>query len=236
MAEFVDLKKKVDKIFQENDLEGLPPVRVGFAIDVSGSTSSLYASGVMQETVNVIFPIAFRLDDNGEMDFAKFGSQFELLDPVTKDNHKGYLYNNHVNAENQGTAYEPIVSDYHSHYFGVNKAKELLGKVAGFFGKKSASVGRCLPAVVIVLTDGACTDNLATRAALKATDRSGSDQPIFFLWVGVGAQEDFVYLQSYRKEFKHCDHVYFSDLNVSADHIYQQLFTAKFVNWLKGFK
>lgn len=236
MAEFVDLKKKVDKIFQENDLEGLPPVRVGFAIDVSGSTSGLYASGVMQETVNVIFPIAFRLDDNGEMDFAKFGSQFELLDPVIKDNHKGYLYNNQVGAENQGTAYEPIVTGYHSHYFGVNKAKELLGKVAGFFGKKTLVSGRGLPAVVIVLTDGACTDNAATRAALTSTYRQCSDQPIFFLWVGVGAEEDFAYLKNYRKDFKHCDHVYFSDLNVSEDFLYQQLFTVKFVNWLKGFK
>lgn len=233
MAEFVNLKKKVDQIFQEQDLEGLPPVRVGFAIDVSGSTASLFRSGVMQETVNVIFPIAFRLDDNGEMDFAKFGDEFELLDPVTKDNHQGYLYNNRVNAENQGTAYEPIVAGYRKHYFERNAAKELLGKVAGFFGKKTQQTNRDLPAVVIVLTDGACCDNLDTQVALHSLER---DKPVFFLWVGVGDKRDFVYLDDYAKKLSNCDHVYFSSLEVSEDFLYQQLFTTKFVNWLRGLK
>lgn len=233
MAEFVSLKKKVDQIFQENNLEGLPSVRVGFAIDVSGSTATLYASGVMQQTVNVVFPIAFRLDDNGEMDFAKFGDKFEILAPVTKDNHQGYLYNNHVNAETQGTAYEPIVSGYRKHYFERNAAKELLGKVAGFFGKKTQQTNRDLPAVVIVLTDGACCDDFDTQAALQ---NLATDKPVFFLWVGIGNQRDFVYLRQYAQKLSNCDHVYFSNLNVDEDYIYQQLFTTKFVNWLRGLK
>ena len=236
MAEFVSLQKKVNQIFQDNGLEGLPPVRVGFAMDVSGSTRQLFSSGVMQETVNTVFPIAFKLDDNGEMDFAKFGDEFTLLASVTKDNHLTYLDDHSVGAENQGTSYEPIVSGYWDYYFGSNKIKDLVGKLGGLFGKKQARNDKSLPAVVIVLTDGACADDWNTKRALTDVLKTNKDQPTFFIWVGVGNKVDFGYLEGYQRQFPNCDHAYFPSLEVSEDVIYSKLFTTKFITWLKGLK
>ena len=71
MAEKVILRKEAfEKKLEEGGIsvEKLPPVRAGFALDISGSTNNDYYNGVYQQVTDRVFPVALALDDNGTME------------------------------------------------------------------------------------------------------------------------------------------------------------------------
>lgn len=130
--------------------------KVKLFFDKSGSMSSLYKNGDVQEIFERILPLAAKLDDDGKMETYVFNDLCAALGSITLNNIDRYVENN-INVGG-GTNYEPII--------------------------KSALADRdCdIPTFAIVITDGDCYDKEATKkAVIKA-----SKENVFFQFVGIG--------------------------------------------------
>lgn len=234
--EVVSLKKKVNAVLEIHGVFTPPPVRVGIALDVSGSTNNLYRSGQIQRLMELLFPVALRLDDDGSMELGIFGDCFRQKPPVSMDNYQGYISREVYPAGtifDEGTKYAPVITGYLEHWFGNNRVKETLGKIKDFFfAKKTPTNNKDLPALLIVDTDGQCFDEEPTRAAV----REAASRNIFIVLVGVGLVENFTFLRNLKKEFSNVDHVYFPDLSMTPDEMYKKLLSDKLCGWLKGLK
>ena len=81
----IDLKKKAG-------IGSRAQAQVVLALDYSGSMSSLYRNGTVQDTVEKILPFGLAFDDNGEVDTYLFQDRsFKIYEPVTLKNVEGYV-------------------------------------------------------------------------------------------------------------------------------------------------
>ncbi len=172
----LDLKKKIGLENQK--------AQVIFALDYSGSMSSLYNNGSVQKLAERILPLGLGFDDNGEVDFYLFESgHHKLPQNITLNNVQGYI-NNYVvgKYEMGGTSYAPVINAI------VNDFKPR--STGGFLGMGKKTESLDLPVYVIFITDGANYDESETEKALKEASKYG----IFFQFVGIGL-ENFRFLQ-----------------------------------------
>ncbi|WP_312573351.1 VWA domain-containing protein [Clostridium sp.] len=138
-------------------------------MDTSGSMNSLYSSGVMQEVVERIFPVALKFDDDKEMEMFIFagGRYNQELKPLNENNFFGYVSKYIANNVGGGTDYAPVINKIISKY-----TRKTL------FKRKSSET----PTFVIFLTDGDNRDKKETKEALI----EASKYNIFFKFIGVG--------------------------------------------------
>lgn len=143
--------------------------KVVFVLDTSGSMNSLYSSGVMQELVERIFPVALKFDDDKEMEMFIFadGSHNKELKPLNEDNFFGYVSEHITNNLGGGTDYAPVINKIITKY-----TRKTL------FKRKSCET----PTFVIFLTDGDNRDKNETKEVLI----EASKYNIFFKFIGIG--------------------------------------------------
>lgn len=146
------------------------------ALDISPSTSGLYASGVMQSIVNRYLAVALFMDDNQNVDVIAFDRSVRTnLPSVTLQNYRNYVqrYIEPLLPSGDGTHYAPAIKAL-AKGLEVNKAVGL----CGFF------------------TDGQNFDpDDATQAIIEA-----SQKPLFFEFCGIGRNpREFAYLQNLDK-------------------------------------
>ena len=134
--------------------------KVALVMDISGSMTPSYDSGAVQEIVNKILPIAVQFDDDGELDFRYFGSQFERRPTVNMQNYK-----NAVPAD-----WDKIMQRLG---YGTDAIKVMNDVIAEYEGSKT-------PAYVIFITDGEISNE--TRHVIIGA----SKMPIFWQFVGIG--------------------------------------------------
>lgn len=165
----LDLKK-------QKGIEG-QKAQVVLCLDYSGSMGSLYANGMVQDTVERILPLGLAFDDNNEVDFYLFeDGVIKLPENITLKNLDDYI-NKKVLGKYQmgGTNYAPAINKIVKDF--ANKG--LLG------GAKQMD----MPVYVIFMTDG---ENFDRREAEKALINA-SEHGIFFQFVGIGgATFDFL--------------------------------------------
>lgn len=168
--------KEVSEVIKVNltkhNLNPDTKARVAFVIDISGSMTSAYRNGYVQEIVEKIFPIAVKFDDNAEMDVWIFEDSFRRMPAMNKDNYYGYVQREILdkNCRFGGTSYAPVIKD-----------------VAKYYLEKHPEPS---PVYVIFITDG---DNFDKSETTKiVTDLS--NYPIFLQFVGVGGA-GFDYLE-----------------------------------------
>ena len=135
--------------------------KVALVMDISGSMSDNYSNGTVQEIVNKILPLAVQFDDDGELDFWYFGTNFERRPSVNMRNYK-----NAVPYD-----WEDLMSDLG---FGTDAAKVMEDIIDEYEYSD-------VPAYVIFLTDGAIASN-AKNPIIRS-----SKLPIFWQFVGIGS-------------------------------------------------
>lgn len=232
------LEKRAEKIrinLEKKQIKSIPPIRVGVALDVTGSIKHLYAksSGVMQETVARLLALAMRFDDNGSMDMWSFEDRFYRLNEANKENHENYVQAEIVDNRSVpkwgSTYYAPVLEDMTKFYFSGESAKP--SGVLGFFGlgKRAPTPGSDLPAYGMMVTDGDNADKAATERIL----REAAKHNIYWQMVGVGSPSQFGFLEKMARELPNVGFINLSDLNISDDELYDQLLSDELVTWLK---
>lgn len=158
---------------------------VVLVLDYSGSMSSLYRNGTVQDVVERILPIGLSFDDNQEVDIYIFHDEFyKLSENVTMKNVNGYVQDKVINGGYSmgGTKYAPSLKDIYNRYAKTS---------GGFLGLgKKESQKRQYPVYVIFITDGENNDESETDKIVKELSQHG----IFIQFVGIG-DSSFSYLK-----------------------------------------
>lgn len=241
----IDLSKRAEKVgivLQKKGLTSIPPVRVGVAMDYSGSASGFYSSGQMQETLERLMGVALKFDDNGELD-TWFFHDISVPGPTCSTaNAENFIANaiRSTGVRFGGTAYAPVMRDMLNYYF-PSAVATVTAAATGFFGKlfgskttttvssSIAALTKPLPAYGIFITDGETSDSQETMKVL----RESSKQNMYWTLVGLGSPSQFSLLKSAANELDNVGFVNLNSLSLSDDDLYNQLITDEVVTWLK---
>lgn len=194
------------------------PARVALVIDASGSMQSLYMNGTVQAVMEKLFPIALKLDDNGEMEFWCFSDEFQKFPNVTMENYYGYI-NKYVygHVDMGGTNYAPVMHDVVDTYMFKDRCN--------------------LPSLILFITDGENWD--AGAATIQIT--ASSYVPIFWQFIGISdgghSASNFRFLKKLDEmDGRYVDNANFFQLNdlleISDNDLYQRLL-AEYPQWLE---
>lgn len=151
--------------------------QVALCMDISGSMSSLYRSGYVQQVIERLVPVALQFDDNGELDLYMFSDNCKKhKNNVTLTNLDGFVQNEILtNYSFGGTEYAPPINL-------IRKEVESSGKsFLGFGGNKPKKLK--YPVYVIFITDGENADKNYAEEAIREASKHG----IFFQFVGIGS-------------------------------------------------
>lgn len=238
----IQLTKRVESVgivLAKRGVTKAPPIRVGLALDVSGSAEWMYTNGTMQETVNRVQAVALKFDDNGELDMWAFSNATTQLPAATADDEGTYL-GQHINYQTiptlwRGTEYGPCIESVTSYYYPDTQAKK-----KGFFGNlfsggkpaTSAPTEAQLPAMLLFVTDGDANDKEFTESVLTKISEDKSKN-IFFMMVGVGSASSFAFLKHLDKMHANVGYVNLAALTISDDELYDKLVSQKFADWIR---
>lgn len=204
-------KEKVNAICLTKKPLSTLKARVVLAFDYSGSMSSLYSKGKVQEALERIFPIALRFDDDGDMGMWMFDDSYRRIADVNMDNVDGYVKNEMMKYNMGGTNYSGVIRDICTQYI-----------------KKEPSD---IPTYVIFVTDGDCWDKEDSEEAIKVASKHN----IFWQFVGIGKQS-FEFLEELDDmPGRYLDNADFFNINdlhsMSDEDLYNKLLT-EFPNWV----
>lgn len=215
----VDLSKKADF-----DL-GSANTKVVVALDYSGSMSTLYSNGTVQQTLNRLVPLGLTFDDNGSIDFYLFETGYRKMDDLNINNYSDYVKEviNKSGYRMGGTNYAPVLNSI------IN------GEKAGIFKKaEGAIVDDNQPTFVLFITDGANGDERNTEKVLLDASRKN----VFIQFIGIGSSR-FTYLEKLDElPNRPIDNTGFSQLtnlgNTSDSELYNTVL-GEFIGWLKTY-
>jgi stress response protein SCP2 len=144
--------------------------KVALCLDISGSMSSLYTKGKIQEFAERILALATRFDDDGAIDIFLFGQNAHNIGELSVDNFHGFISRMNVKYPLEGgTYYSKAMKMVREHYF-----KQAIVRKMPF--------PQTVPVYVMFITDGATSDEDKTRAQLK----DSSYEPIFWQFMAIG--------------------------------------------------
>lgn len=153
---------------------GTHKAKVAVVMDYSGSMSSLYRNGTVQNVLTRLMPLALRFDDNGELDVWIFHNNFYRINSMDLTNFDSYV-KNEIESKGYrmgGTSYAPVLEDVLHKYFVEDS--------------KTSNI----PTFVVFITDGANDDRRATNNIIKES----AYKNIFIQFVGIG-YDSFEYLE-----------------------------------------
>lgn len=233
----IDLAKRVEKVrinLEKKQIKKAPTMRVGLAMDVSGSAEWLYQNGTMQETVSRLLAVAMNFDDNGELDMWSFENAAHRLEVATKDNYERFVQKEIVDNDSiskwHGTSYAPVIQDMLNRYFIGDVVTS--GGLFGLFGKPKlqAPADIAIPAYGMLVTDGANNDHPATQKLLEMSQK----YPIYWQMVGVGDPKEFTFLREMGDRYPNVGFVNLASLTITDDVLYDKLISDELVSWLKA--
>lgn len=170
----LDTRKQVLTLCLEKNNLSKTKARVGVAMDYSGSMRDEFQNGLVQDTIERLFPIALEFDDNGELDFWLFENGYKRLDSVNKNNF--YSYVDYIMSKKYsmgGTQYAPVMNDILKKYIKEEPSD--------------------IPTFIIFITDGDNSDKKQTDEVI----RESSKHNIFWQFVGLDSDgyAEFNYLR-----------------------------------------
>lgn len=272
----ISLDKRVEAVgiqLEKHAITKVPAIRVGLALDVSGSIQSLYENGTMQETVNRLQAIALKFDDNGELDMWTFSNGSDQVDTATAEDYDNYVQEKILENDDitlwQGTDYAPVLGAMMDFWFPsptqqvrvpetvqVPVAAEEPSFLGKLFGKKvTAATTRsetrysnqtqdvsatwtaeqkalyALPAMGLIVTDGANSDRAAAAAILAAS----VNKNVYWQMIGVGPESQFGFIKDQADLLPNVGFVNLSHLNISDEELYSALIAEEFAGWVKKF-
>lgn len=170
--QLLNLVKKAKISLEKVGLEN-HDAKVALCLDISGSMSSLYKKGKIQQFTERILALATRFDDDGTIDIFLFGQHAHHVGELSIDNFNGFI--NRMNSNyplEGGTYYSKAMKLIREHYF-----KQASSHKTPF--------PQTLPVYVMFITDGATSDEAKTRTQLK----DSSYEPIFWQFMAIGASK-----------------------------------------------
>lgn len=233
-AHVVSLSKCVVDLSKKEDVDlGVQRARVAIVLDYSGSMTSLYKNGTVQNTLTRLVPLGLQFDDNGSLDFYLFSSNYKKLPDVNVSNYDNYIGSviRKSGMSMGGTVYAAVLSDI----LGIReettrslfKSKTVMKETGtSIIDDKGDSV------FVLFITDGDNSDKAATDKII----RESAKHNIFIQFVGVGSAT-FEYLEKLDNlSDRVCDNTGFvkmRDLEKVSDIQLYTLVLNQFVQWLK---
>ena len=191
------LEKEVEKtrlVLQKKNVKNIK-AHVVIDLDVSGSTSDLYNSGLFQKAFQRILPVGILFDDNQEIDVYTFNNDhnFAHVQPnATANNFDDYISRFILNNRNVpkwgGTDYVPVLKA-NLEEFGFYKSAEKKS-FFGLISKKSrektltenSTTG--YPVIIYFITDGQNSDTHETVELLEECKQNNVNAYIQFIGVG----------------------------------------------------
>ena len=196
LAKQINLRKKI--VFDLKKKIGLEnqKAQVVLCLDNSGSMDHLFRNGKVQTLIERLIPLGLTFDDNGEVDFYLFSTNYNKIgETLTTSNLQGYINNKIYGKYNMGgTNYAPVIKAIteemcaHNHSIVENVLEKAIGFMSGLFGKKKTEVSVKTnnpqePIYVIFVTDGDNSDHEETKKEVIKASHYG----IFFQFVGIGS-------------------------------------------------
>lgn len=246
----IDLQKKVEKVtiqLAKKGIQQAPIMRVGVALDISGSMYQIISSGRLQTAFNQIMGVAVTFDDNGELDVFKFDDRCEYVGTSKPEagDYDQFIRNNRI-TDRGGTAFAPIVEAARNFFFKPKggAVAAAAGKVGGFFGFGKSKPAEApattveyednTPVLMLILTDGEPGDRNATMRAMKATEDAGL--PIYYHMVGInGTRDSFRTIAWLADELGNVGEVYLPSIDMTDDEIYAQVIGDELVGFVANF-
>lgn len=241
----ISLDKNVERVgivLSKRGFNKAPVMRVGVALDASGSAHHMFRSGVIQQAVDRLLAISVKFDDDGQLDVWAFDSSVKQLPTVTVQDETTYI----AKVERQldslwgGTSYANPLRSAHSFWFSpsaatqvVQAASGLMSKMKSLFGKTEkvetptvATPSNDMPAMLLFITDGENGDDAETMRVLQDIAKTS----MYVQMVGVGGTR-FTALKKYADQFNNVGYLSLSSLDVPEDQLYNDLITEKFAKW-----
>jgi stress response protein SCP2 len=244
--ELISLAKLATISLEKNGLTAIK-AKAAFVIDASGSMTTQYNQGQVQETLNRVFPLGVHFDDNNELETWAFAKLSKKLSNVTFANYKSYVnqedggWKKWMSQLNSGYNNEPaVIKDVIQHFAGLTPPEPKFQN-GGFlgFGKKLEAVNEYAPAItsktpvfVLFISDGGVDKNDEIEHLIKWS----SSLPIFWQFIGIGgysygALEKLDDLQG--RYLDNADFFSIDDLNeISESELYDRMM-AEFPKWLE---
>lgn len=220
----IDLQKRAEsvKINLEKKSIGNVTANVCLMVDISGSMSDMFAKGIVQETIDRIYAVAFNMDPDKILDIFVFNTGSRQLSKMV-ESHYGNFVNTVLLKETRiggGTNYAPVINEVTDFY----KPK----KSGGFFGIGGTTEEKGEPIYAILITDGSNNDPAEARAAFART-ASGN---VYFQCVGISNPNEFRFIEKMGDEFDHVGFMNLNKLNISDDELYDRLINDEFSGWI----
>lgn len=227
----ISLDKRVEKVgivLAKRNIRKAPVVRVGMALDISGSTQRMYNSGTMQETVDRLLAMAMTFDDNGELDAWTFTESFSKLPTITQNNIDNYVNKSILNNSSVrkwgGTSYSPVMAEMVEEYFPANQTSWM----KAVFSKPQQI--NTAPAMVLFVTDGDTDDKSKAAKVLREAQKNN----VYWQMVGVGPASHFKFLQEMADELPNVGFVNMQSLDMTDEDLYDQLISDEFCQWVSA--
>jgi len=146
--------------------------KVCLVLDISGSMSTLYRKGLVQQFAERILALGCRFDDDGEIDVFLFGRNVHRGAPMGLSNWSNYIRHIIDKHPLEGdTRYGAALEAVRRHYFPD-----------GGGGERKTPVKAEVPVYVMFVTDGSTSDKPLTERQLRWASR----EPIFWQFMGIG--------------------------------------------------
>lgn len=212
--QLVSLAKPLQLEIEKRNLQDCI-ARVALVLDISGSMSSQYADGTVQQIVNKTLPLAVQFDDDGTLDFWYYGSRYKRMPSVTMNNYLSAVPHD----------WEELMN---SLGYGNNEPRVMTDILNTYQHSE-------LPVYVLLITDGGVGNNSAIQEILT----NASQKPIFWQFVGVGGNGYGILEHLDHMTGRYVDNANFfalDDFNyVSNEELYNRLLN-EFPQWLKEIK
>lgn len=232
----LNLEKKAEIVGLQLAKKGIntaPTMRVGAAIDISGSMGNEFRDGDVQSAFDQCLGIAVKFDDNGEIDVWAFNTQAYQAPSANEADYGTYIgvgrdagYRSKFGfGPGGGTNYAPCLEAMVKHYFPNPPAKGLFG-----FGAKKAPQGE--PAMVLFFTDGDPGDSNRGEAIIKKCSEDRTN--IYFNLIGVGNDSNFPLLRQWADRYDNCGFTHLHSIKMSDEEIYASLINDELIAFIKG--
>lgn len=212
--QLVSLAKTFTVSLKKNNLEDCR-AKVALVLDMSGSMSFRYQSGMVQEFVNRVVPVAVQFDDDGEFDCWFFGDSYKRVPSVNLRNYKDTVPENWFN----------VMRDLG---FLNNEPKVMLDVLSNFKNSQE-------PVYVIFLSDG----GVSKAEEIQKVLIEASKYPIFWQFVGIGGKMYGILEQLDTMPGRYIDNANFFALDdlhdISDAELYDRMLR-EFPLWLKEIK
>ena len=146
--------------------------KVCLVLDISGSMSTLYRKGLVQQFAERILALGCRFDDDGEIDVFLFGRNVHQGAPMGLSNWSNYIRQVIDKHPLEGdTRYGAAIETVRRHYFPDSRG-----------GERKTALKAKVPVYVMFVTDGSTSDKPLTERQLRWASR----EPIFWQFMGIG--------------------------------------------------